>query len=142
MTYVIDMHTGSRQRRRRVARTRWLDGDGTWVVSARVERFAEPVLLLALRNGSAHGYELADELGRQFPDGHVDLGNLYRLLRSMEAEGLVESEWHHEAEGRSKRTYELTAEGSALLNAWAHSLRATDETISAFLRTYDEGSRP
>lgn len=135
------MHKPGQHRRRRAARTRWLAGDGTWFVSARVERFAEPVLLLALRNGSAHGYELADELGRQFPDGHVDLGNLYRLLRSMEAEGLVESEWHHEAEGRSKRTYELTTDGSALLDAWAQSLRATDDTISAFLRTYDEGSR-
>ena len=139
MTYVIDMHKRG-NRRHRAARTRWLDDDGSWFVSARVERFAEPVLLLALSKGAAHGYELAEELGRQFPDGHIDLGNLYRLLRSMEAEGLVESEWHHDAQTRSKRTYELTGDGLALLDAWAQSLRTTDDTIAAFLQRYDERS--
>ena len=51
------------------------------MVSARVERFFEPALLLALRDGPAHGYELVDHLGSWGDDYVVDSGNLYRMLR-------------------------------------------------------------
>lgn len=56
---------------------------------ARVERFTEPAVLLLLREDPRHGYELLERLpGVSAEDGHVDLGNLYRLLRALEAEGL------------------------------------------------------
>src|SRR6266508_2362312 len=46
----------------RGARCRWLTQPGTWEVHARVERFVEPALLLVLRDGETHGYDLADSL--------------------------------------------------------------------------------
>ena len=36
--------------------------DGRWRVLARVERFAEPALLLLLRERPAHGYDLLERL--------------------------------------------------------------------------------
>ena len=77
---------------------------------------------------------------RAAPDDPVDLGNLYRLLRSLEAEGVVTSRWRDDLPGRVKRTYGLTDEGRRLLDTWAESLRKTDETIAAFLRRYEEGA--
>ena len=55
-----------------------------------MERFVEPALLLLLRDGETHGYDLADALGGLVPDERIDLGNLYRLLRALEADGLVQ----------------------------------------------------
>jgi len=109
-------------------------------VHARVERFVEPALLLILRDGETHGYDLGDSLAELAPDDPVDLGNLYRLLRSLEAEGVVTSRWRDDLPGRVKRTYDLTDEGRRLLDTWAESLRKTDETIAAFLRRYEEGA--
>ena len=92
---------------------------GEWEVIARVERFVEPALLLALHEGRSHGYELAERLADVIGVESVDYGNLYRLLRVLEQEGIVSSVWDDDAPGRSKRIYDLTEHGAALLDAWA-----------------------
>jgi PadR family transcriptional regulator, regulatory protein PadR len=109
-------------------------------VHGRVERFVEPALLLILRDGETHGYDLAESLGELAPEDPVDLGNLYRLLRSLEAEGVVTSRWRDDLPGRVKRTYELTDAGRGLLDTWAEALCRTDDNITAFLRRYEEGA--
>jgi PadR family transcriptional regulator PadR len=120
-------------------RTRWREDEG-WKVRARIERFGEPALLLLLREAPAHGYELIERLSELLPDERIDMGNLYRVLRALEEQGVVESEWDADAPGPAKRIYELTNEGRALLDGWAESLRAAQENVSAFLARYeDEG---
>jgi DNA-binding PadR family transcriptional regulator len=113
--------------------------DGSWTVGARLERFSEPVILATLRRGRAHGYELADSLRPWIPEDRIDLGNLYRMLRSMEDDGIVRSHWSQDDPGRAKRMYELTDDGEQLLDAWLDSLRAAGDTIGAFLRECGEG---
>ncbi len=118
-------------------RTRWRDESGTWHVRGRVERFVEPALLLLLSERSAHGYELLDRLAELIP-GRVDMGNLYRLLRRLEEDGLVTSEWDAELPGPAKRTYALTDAGRELLRAWAKALAETQQVVDAFIRRYGE----
>jgi PadR family transcriptional regulator, regulatory protein PadR len=121
------------------ARCRWWRDDGEgFEVHARVERFVEPALLLLLRDGETHGYDLADSLGDLAPDDRVDVGNLYRILRGLEEEGVVASRWRDDLPGRAKRTYTLTPTGRRLLDDWAASLDRTNHTITAFLRRYHE----
>jgi PadR family transcriptional regulator len=104
-----------------------------------VERFTEPAVLLLLRDDPKHGYELLERLPElSSEDGHLDLGNLYRLLRAMEAEGLVDSEWQTES-GPPRRVYRLTAAGVRLLDDWAGSLRAMRTTVDRFLTLYNSG---
>ena len=86
-----------------------------------------------------HGYELLERIPELGVEGRVDIGNLYRLLRALEEEGLVTSEWSAELPGPAKRTYELTAEGRRLLDRWAEALQRAEETISSFLKRYEEG---
>ena len=114
--------------------------DGGWEVHARVERFVEPALLLLLRDTAAHGYDLADGLGALAPCERVDMGNLYRLLRSLEHDGLVVSRWRDDLPGKAKRTYEVTEAGESVLDAWATALQSTKETITRFLREYEKGT--
>ena len=103
----------------------------------RVQRFVEPAVLLALREGPAHGYELAERIADTV-GVDLDLGNLYRLLRRLELQGLVVSRWDDTGPGKPKRVYRLTAGGAALLDRWVGALQETQERIAAFLRRYDE----
>ncbi len=121
----------------RQPRCRCRVGPGRFEVRARIERFAEPAVLLLLAEGPSHGYRLADHLEELLGEGRVDFGNLYRLLRALEEEGLVASRWSEEAPGPQKRVYELTGEGAALLDAWAASLGARRERIVDLLARYE-----
>jgi PadR family transcriptional regulator, regulatory protein PadR len=125
------------RRHRRLSRVRRRIGPGEYEVRARVERFAEPGVLFLLRGRPAHGYELLEQLP-ELTGERVDMGNLYRFLRLLEAEGIVRSDWDDEAPGPSKRIYELTEEGSALLDEWARALRDAQGRIGSFLTSYEE----
>ena len=87
-----------------------------------------------------HGYELIDRLPEVAgAESRVDVGNLYRLLRGLEDEGVVTSEWSADLPGPAKRTYELTDEGRSLLDRWAESLRDAQGVLSKFLERYEQG---
>jgi PadR family transcriptional regulator, regulatory protein PadR len=87
-----------------------------------------------------HGYELIERLPEVAgEEARVDVGNLYRLLRGLEDEGVVTSEWSAELPGPAKRTYELTDEGRRLLDRWAESLRQAQGVLSSFLDRYEQG---
>ncbi len=101
----------------------------------------EPSLLLLLRERPVHGYELIERLPELAGEGRVDVGNLYRLLRRLEEEGIVQSEWSAELPGPAKRTYELTPVGRRLLDRWAEALREARGRIDSFLERYDQGER-
>ncbi len=101
----------------------------------------EPALLLLLRKGPGHGYQLAEELAEIVGETRVDLGNLYRLLRSLENDGLVQSNWRPDLPGPLKRTYEITNEGMSLLAAWVESLRLHQARVATFIKRYEESGR-
>jgi PadR family transcriptional regulator, regulatory protein PadR len=129
-----------RHRYFRGTRTRRRDG-AAWRVRARIERFGEPALLLLLREQPAHGYELLERIPELLPDERIDMGNLYRVLRALEEDGVVRSEWDADAPGPAKRIYELTDEGRALLDGWAEALRTAQANVAAFLARYEDGRR-
>jgi PadR family transcriptional regulator len=110
---------------------------GRWRVFARVERFAEPALLLLLREHPAHGYDLLERLPELTGEQRVEMGNLYRLLRALEEEGLVASEWDATSPGPAKRRYSLSDTGARLLDQWAEALRRSQERTSRFLERYE-----
>lgn len=87
-----------------------------------------------------HGYELLERLPELTgEEARVDVGNLYRVLRTLEEEGIVSSEWSADLPGPAKRTYELTTAGRRLLDRWAEALRDAQRAIDGFLTRYEEG---
>jgi PadR family transcriptional regulator PadR len=127
-----------RDPRVRAARSRWVGERGHWNVRARVERFAEPAVLLLLREGPKHGYELMEHMqGLSGDERGVDAGNLYRILRSLEEDGMVTSQWNAELPGPAKRTYQLTDDGRRLLEHWAEALRRVRAVIDGYLKRFD-----
>jgi DNA-binding PadR family transcriptional regulator len=81
-------------------------------------------VLTALRE-ERYGYTLRQLLeGAGLP---IDEGALYPLLRRLEAQGLLTSEWREE--GRSKRFYRLSAEGEQLLGQLLGEWNAISNSI-------------
>ena len=97
--------------------------------------FLQPCLLLLLRERADHGYELAVRL-RPMHDGDGDAGGVYRALRGLERQGLVRSEWESSEVGPARRTYHVTPEGEACLDAQARGLQHVHEALHVFLERY------
>ena len=111
---------------------------GHWRVFARVERFTEPAILLLLHQRLAHGYDLLERLPELTGEQRVEMGNLYRLLRGLEEEGLVASEWDEDSPGPAKRRYAITEHGLHLLDQWVEALRSSQDRTARFLERYEE----
>lgn len=139
-TYTKAVERPTRQARGRCCRVPIKPG--RWDVHARLERFSEPAVLLLLREKPRHGYELLDELAPLLP-GEVrpDFGNLYRMLRTLEEDGLVKSEWRRDLPGPARRIYRLTRAGSQLLDGWVGALGETQGMITAFVERYQNVER-
>ncbi len=98
--------------------------------------FLRPCLLLLLReDGEAHGYELLESVCA-FGFDRSDPGALYRSLRRLEKEGLVQSGWRDSATGPRKRVYSLTEGGIAELDRRASDLADGERRIDSFLSRY------
>jgi PadR family transcriptional regulator PadR len=63
----------------------------------------------------------------------IDEGTLYPLLRRLETQGLLASEWREEAK-RSKRFYRLSAVGQTILARLLAEWRSINNSIDAILR--------
>ena len=114
----------------RSARCRRRVGPGRWRVTARLERFTEPAVLLVLRDSPGHGYELLEQLQALMPNERIDMGNLYRILRSLEREGLVSSTWDADAPGPAKRIYVITESGRRVLSQWVGAFKKISWKLS------------
>lgn len=100
------------------------------------------VLRLELRRGTLilavlgclrtekYGYTLKTELGEKGVD--IDEGALYPMLRRLEAQGLLTSEWREDAK-RQKRFYRLSIDGAAALDQLTTEWRAMNGAIDAIL---------
>jgi poly-beta-hydroxybutyrate-responsive repressor len=97
----------------------------------------QPRLLLQLAKQPAHGYELMEVLDKTGELGSSDPGNLYRILRGLEEDGLVCSNWDTSGAGPARRVYELTEDGFTSLDSWVANLRETRLKLDAFLADYE-----
>ena len=103
----------------------------------RISRFLEPCLLLLLRNDATHGYNLIEQLQRfGFAPATLDMSVVYRVLREMEQEGWVVSEWDTAGSGPPRRVYRVTGDGEEYLSWWIADLRRTRDEIDRFIDAY------
>jgi poly-beta-hydroxybutyrate-responsive repressor len=93
------------------------------------------MMLLSIREGNSYGYELM-ERARTLGFETVNPGTLYRALRQMEKDGVVESSWETSKGGPARRMYTITDAGEAYLGFWARSLGQYQQSMDSFLRLY------
>lgn len=103
--------------------------------AAQPRSWLQPFLLLALEQWQSHGYELIRRMSA-FGFETLDRGSVYRTLRQLEKDGLVESGWDTSKDGPARRLYSLTDAGRAYLNTWAASLRSYQIMLNHFFTLY------
>ena len=97
-----------------------------------IERGVLQMAVLALLTKRAYGYDLLrvlSDLG--FP---VEEGTLYPVLRRLEGEGLLRSEWDTSG-ARPRKYYETTDTGRAALDALAAEWSRVDAALRSILMT-------
>ena len=87
------------------------------------------LILTALAQGPQHGYGIIQDVGRISGDRvALRAGTLYGALERLDADGLVSVDREEVVDGRLRRYYRLTGEGSARLAEEARRLQESAAT--------------
>lgn len=98
-----------------------------------------PYVLLAVSLQRAHGYVIEEYLrGAGFFS--VEMSTLYRTLRQLEKDGLLQSIWEPGPSGPARRVYSLTDVGRGWLDQWADTLGVYRRMLDQFFGIY--GGKP
>ena len=102
----------------------------------RVWNLLRPTLLFLMHQGPAYGYDLMERL-KSFGVNDIDPSLIYRALRDMEKERLIQSTWDEEkTQGPPRRVYTLTFKGDTSLRFYADELQNTRSRIDKLLNAY------
>lgn len=109
-----------------------------------LDRLVRPAVLTLLAQDPLHGYELLKRLATMalFHGRPPDATGVYRLLRDMEGEGLVASDWERADRGPAKRRYAITRDGLTCLPLWIATLTNYQSAISQLLSVAQLSLRP
>jgi PadR family transcriptional regulator PadR len=89
------------------------------------------VAVMAALRSEQYGYTLRHALAGQGME--IDEGTLYPLLRRLEGQGLLLSEWREE-DKRRKRFYRLSAEGKGILKQLLAEWQAIGASLDGILK--------
>lgn len=95
-----------------------------------LRRGALPLAVLARLRTEHYGYSLRKELNAVGLE--IDEGTLYPLVRRLEAQGLLVSEWRRD-DARKKRYYRLSGPGYEVLERLVAEWRLLNGSIDAVL---------
>lgn len=102
-----------------------------------LRRGCVPLAVLAELEDERYGYTLRKSLTDKGIS--VDEGTLYPLLRRLEAQGLLTSEWRDE-ESRPRRFYRLSAEGRRTLDRLIAEWKTLTASLAGILKETKDGS--
>jgi DNA-binding PadR family transcriptional regulator len=97
------------------------------------------LVLLALKDGAKHGYEIAGHLTERTQGVFsISFGALYPILHRLEKDGLVSARWEvvGASGAKQRKVYALTAKGRRALTAERASFEAL---TGAFARLLGDG---
>ena len=105
----------------------------------RFGRVTRAIVLLILAQAKSYGYDIRrrlEDFGYDRADS--DPGALYRLLRELETDGFITSEWTTAGTGPARRYYSLTDAGRDALQRGANGMVAMKRRAERFLDAYRE----
>jgi PadR family transcriptional regulator len=89
------------------------------------------VAVLSQLRSEQYGYTLRKSLAEH--GMAIDEGTLYPLLRRLETQGLLVSEWREE-EKRNKRFYRLSSDGKLILKQLLVEWKSIDASLNGILK--------
>ena len=89
-----------------------------------LSRYVQPVLLALLLQRPRYGYALPQDLAATglFGDNPPDAAGIYRMLKSMAANGILASSSAGSSTGPARRLYAPTELGWACMDRWVQTL--------------------
>ncbi len=102
-------------------------------------RHTPAFLLLLLRDGPSYGALLLSRLQSELPFCLSDSAIVYRSLKKMEDDGLVETEWIPQETGQPRKWYTLNETGRAALADCADDIRRRLRNLQFFMDQYETG---
>lgn len=114
-----------------------IGSDILWIMARRGMSEQAFFILTALVDEPRHGYGIVGEV-EDLSEGrvHLKVGTLYGVLDRLVAEGLVEPDREEVHQGRLRRYYRLTEQGSLALHAEAQRQAANARVAAARLRAW------
>jgi len=105
-----------------------------------LEKFIQPAILKILFKEPHHGFYILSKLSESSVVGGnaPDPTGMYRMLKKMEAEGLLKSEWDTENYSQPRRIYSITDEGRECLKEWSITLDSYSKKISKLSKEISE----
>ena len=99
----------------------------------------KPIILAILKRGENYGYQIIQSV-REISGGELEWSEpmLYPVLKRMEKEGLLRSQWKQTDNGRFRRYYCLTAEGREELERERRQWFKVHNTFSKMLALAQE----
>lgn len=94
---------------------------------------SKPLLLCILNEGKSYGYEITQRV-KTLSGGTLEWsdGMLYPVLKRMEKDGLIQSEWILSEEGRQRKYYSITEKGKAELAVEREHWYSVHMTLAQF----------
>jgi DNA-binding PadR family transcriptional regulator len=89
------------------------------------------IAVLSQLGREEYGYSLLKALSEKGME--IDQSTLYPLLRRLEAQGLLQSDWRIADEARPRRYYVISPQGRAVLNKLKREWSAMAETMKQML---------
>jgi DNA-binding PadR family transcriptional regulator len=89
------------------------------------------IAVLSQLNKEEYGYSLLKALSDKGME--IDQSTLYPLLRRLESQGLLQSDWRIADETRPRRYYVISMQGQAVLNKLKREWSAMAETMKQML---------
>ena len=100
--------------------------------------FLQSCLLVLLHHEPGYGYSLMDGLGKfGFQPDQMDISIIYRALRNLEADGLVNDTREDNSLSPRRRIYTITPQGEGALAKWIENLRQRRKEIETLEAAYD-----
>ena len=90
-----------------------------------------PLAVLAQLRQEHYGYSLRKEIGARGLE--IDEGTLYPLIRRLEKQGLLNSEWRQD-DSRKKRYYRISVLGEEVLTTLVVEWRELNASIDSILK--------
>ncbi|MCM2678654.1 PadR family transcriptional regulator [Echinimonas agarilytica] len=107
-----------------------MDEDRLDKIRGELRRGVLVLAVLASLHQEHYGYSLRKQMIAAGID--IDEGTLYPLVRRLEKQGLLSSEWR-EGEGRKKRYYTISADGKAMYQILKDEWNTTNSALNALM---------
>ena len=106
-----------------------------------IRGFLIPCLLVLLNKNSSHGYQLIELLEQSsYMPSLPDAGVIYRHLRALEQDGMIESSLEEGGGGPARKVYSITAPGRECLRSWSAGLKNVKQSIDRLIADIEAGT--